>query len=190
MDDTKKCPMMHGSVTRNKGISKSNKDWWPDQLNISMLHQHDKRSNPMGLEFDYRSEFKKLDYFALKKDINALLTDSKEWWPADYGNYGPFFIRLSWHASGTYRTMDGRGGGGVGAQRFPPLNSWPDNIHLDKARRLLWPLKQKYANNISWADLFMLSGNVALESMGLKTCGFSGGRPDTWAPSEDIYWGK
>ncbi|MFL2661786.1 MAG: catalase/peroxidase HPI [Alphaproteobacteria bacterium] len=190
MDDVSKCPVMHGSATNNKGVSTSNKDWWPNQLNINILHQHDKRSNPMSPEFDYRSEFMKLDFFALKKDLNDLMTDSKDWWPADYGHYGPFFIRLTWHAAGTYRTWDGRGGGGTGDQRFAPLNSWPDNGNLDKARRLLWPLKQKYGSKISWADLFILAGNVAIESMGGKTFGYSGGRPDIWTPPEDIYWGK
>jgi catalase-peroxidase len=181
---------MHGSATTNSGISTSNKDWWPNQLNLNILHQHDKRSNPMGLDFDYREEFKKLDYKALKKDLNDLMTDTQDWWPADYGHYGPFFIRMTWHAAGTYRTSDGRGGGGTGDQRFAPLNSWPDNGNLDKARRLLWPVKQKYGNKISWADLFILTGNVAIESMGGKTFGFSGGRPDIWSPPEDIYWGK
>ena len=190
MDDISKCPVMHGSATTNSGISTSNKDWWPNQLNLNILHQHDKRSNPMGLDFDYREEFKKLDYKALKKDLNDLMTDSQDWWPADYGHYGPFFIRMTWHAAGTYRTSDGRGGGGTGDQRFAPLNSWPDNGNLDKARRLLWPVKQKYGNKISWADLFILTGNVAIESMGGKTFGFSGGRPDIWSPPEDIYWGK
>ena len=190
MDDASKCPVMHGSATNNKGLSTSNKDWWPNQLNINILHQHDKRSNPMSPNFDYRSEFKKIDFKALKKDLNDLMTDSKDWWPADYGHYGPFFIRLTWHAAGTYRTWDGRGGGGTGDQRFAPLNSWPDNGNLDKARRLLWPIKQKYGSKISWADLFILVGNVAIESMGGKTFGYSGGRPDIWTPPEDIYWGK
>ncbi len=190
MDDASKCPVMHGSATNNKGLSTSNKDWWPNQLNINILHQHDKRSNPMSPNFDYRSEFKKLDFKALKKDLTDLMTDSKDWWPADYGHYGPFFIRLTWHAAGTYRTWDGRGGGGTGDQRFAPLNSWPDNGNLDKARRLLWPVKQKYGSKISWADLFILAGNVAIESMGGKTFGYSGGRPDIWTPPEDIYWGK
>ncbi len=190
MDDVSKCPVMHGSATNNNGVSTSNKDWWPNQININILHQHDKRSNPMSPNFNYRKEFKKLDFQALKNDLNDLMTDSKDWWPADYGHYGPFFIRLTWHAAGTYRTWDGRGGGGTGDQRFAPLNSWPDNGNLDKARRLLWPLKQKYGSKISWADLFILAGNVAIESMGGKTFGYSGGRPDIWTPPEDIYWGK
>ena len=190
MDDIGKCPVMHGSATTNSGISTSNRDWWPNQLNLNILHQGDKRSNPMYLDFDYREEFKKLDYQALKKDLNDLMTDTKDWWPADYGHYGPFFIRMTWHAAGTYRTSDGRGGGGTGDQRFAPLKSWPDNGNLDKARRLLWPIKQKYGNKISWADLFILTGNVAIESMGGKTFGFSGGRADIWSPPEDIYWGK
>ncbi|MDC0530666.1 catalase/peroxidase HPI [Alphaproteobacteria bacterium] len=190
MDDIGKCPVMHGSATTNSGISTSNRDWWPNQLNLNILHQGDKISNPMGLDFDYREEFKKLDYQALKKDLNDLMTDTQDWWPADYGHYGPFFIRMTWHAAGTYRTSDGRGGGGTGDQRFAPLNSWPDNGNLDKARRLLWPIKQKYGNKISWADLFILTGNVAIESMGGKTFGFSGGRADIWSPPEDIYWGK
>ena len=180
---------MHGAVTSNNQSGTSNREWWPNQLNISILHQHDKKSNPMGESFNYQEEFKKLDYNALKKDLNNLMTDSQEWWPADYGNYGPFFIRLTWHAAGTYRTADGRGGGGTGAQRFAPLNSWPDNGNLDKARRLLWPIKQKYGNKISWADLLILVGNVAIESMGGKTFGYGGGREDIWSPEEDIYWG-
>ena len=184
-----KCPVMHGSMTKNTTSGTSNKDWWPDQLNLSILHQHDRKSNPMGEDFDYKSEFEKLDYFALKQDLLDLMTDSQDWWPADYGHYGPFFIRLTWHAAGTYRSTDGRGGGGTGAQRFAPLNSWPDNGNLDKARRLLWPVKEKYGNKISWADLLILAGNVAIESMGGKTYGFSGGRPDIWAPEEDILWG-
>ncbi|MDC3063846.1 catalase/peroxidase HPI [Alphaproteobacteria bacterium] len=192
MDDQSisKCPVMHGSATQNSGISTTNRDWWPNQLNVNILHQNDKRSNPMATDFDYREEFKKLDYFALKKDLTDLMTESQDWWPADYGHYGPFFIRMTWHAAGTYRTADGRGGGGTGDQRFAPLNSWPDNGNLDKARRLLWPIKQKYGNKISWADLFILTGNVAIESMGGKTFGFSGGRPDIWSAPEDIYWGR
>ena len=189
MSTDEKCPVMHGSQTSNSSRGTSNKDWWPRQLNLNILHQHDKKSNPMHDSFDYRKEFKKLDYNNLKKDLNHLMTDSQDWWPADYGHYGPFFIRMTWHAAGTYRTGDGRGGGGTGAQRFAPLNSWPDNGNLDKARRLLWPIKQKYGNKISWADLLILAGNVAIESMGGKTFGYSGGREDIWAPEEDIYWG-
>ena len=184
-----KCPVMHGAVTTNSASGTSNREWWPNQLNIGILHQHDQKSNPMGANFNYREEFKSLDYKALKKDLHDLMTDSQDWWPADYGHYGPFFIRMTWHAAGTYRSGDGRGGGGTGAQRFAPLNSWPDNGNLDKARRLLWPIKQKYGNKISWADLLILTGNVAIESMGGKTFGFSGGRDDIWAPEEDIYWG-
>ncbi len=184
-----KCPVMHGAVTSNSASGTSNREWWPNQLNIGMLHQHDQKSNPMGKDFNYREAFKSLDYNALKQDLNDLMTDSQDWWPADYGHYGPFFIRMTWHAAGTYRSGDGRGGGGTGAQRFAPLNSWPDNGNLDKARRLLWPIKQKYGDKISWADLLILTGNVAIESMGGKTFGFSGGREDIWAPEEDIYWG-
>ena len=184
-----KCPVMHGALTSNSSSGTSHKDWWPNQLNLNILHQHDAKSNPLGADFDYRKEFEKLDYKALKKDLNDLMVDSQDWWPADYGHYGGFFIRLTWHAAGTYRSTDGRGGGGTGAQRFAPLNSWPDNGNLDKARRLLWPIKQKYGKKISWADLLILSGNVAIESMGGKTFGFSGGRPDIWAPEEDIHWG-
>ena len=184
-----KCPVMHGAVTTNSSSGTSNREWWPNQLNIGILHQHDQKSNPMGANFNYREEFKSIDYKALKKDLHDLMTDSQDWWPADYGHYGPFFIRMTWHAAGTYRSGDGRGGGGTGAQRFAPLNSWPDNGNLDKARRLLWPIKQKYGDKISWADLLILTGNVAIESMGGKTFGFSGGRDDIWAPEEDIYWG-
>ena len=184
-----KCPVMHGAMTSNSSTGQSNKDWWPDALNLNILHQHDRKSNPLGEDFNYREEFQKLDYAALKKDLNDLMTDSQDWWPADYGHYGPFFVRLTWHAAGTYRSTDGRGGGGTGAMRFAPLNSWPDNGNLDKARRLLWPIKEKYVNKISWADLLILAGNVAIESMGGKTYGFSGGRDDIWGPEEDILWG-
>ena len=189
MENEGKCPVMHGAMTSNSSSGTSNKDWWPDQLNLSILHQHDKKSDPMDEDFDYRAEFVKIDYDALKQDLLDLMTDSQEWWPADYGHYGPFFIRMTWHAAGTYRNTDGRGGGGTGAQRFAPLNSWPDNGNLDKARRLLWPIKQKYGKQISWADMLILAGNVAIESMGGTTFGFSGGRPDIWGPEEDIHWG-
>ena len=179
-DSAGKCPVIH---------ARTNRDWWPNQLNLSVLHQQSALSNPMGTAFDYATEFKKLDLAALKKDLTALMTDSQEWWPADFGHYGGLFIRMAWHSAGTYRIADGRGGAGAGQQRFAPLNSWPDNANLDKARRLLWPIKQKYGNKISWADLMVLTGNVALESMGFKTFGFGGGRADVWEPEQDIYWG-
>jgi catalase-peroxidase len=183
-----KCPVMHGSVTN--AAAPTNSGWWPNQLSLKILHQNSSLSNPMGPAFEYAEAFKKLDYQALKKDLHALMTDSQDWWPADWGHYGGFFIRMAWHAAGTYRVGDGRGGAGTGQQRFAPLNSWPDNGNLDKARRLLWPIKQKYGNQISWADLFVLTGNVALESMGFKTFGFGGGRADVWEPEEDVYWGS
>ncbi len=183
-----KCPVT-GGANAMASTGPSNRDWWPNQLNLKILHQHSAKCDPMGEAFNYAEEFKKLDYAALKKDLAALMTDSQDWWPADFGHYGPLFVRMAWHSAGTYRTGDGRGGAGTGQQRFAPLNSWPDNVNLDKARRLLWPIKQKYGRRISWADLLILAGNVALESMGFKTFGFAGGRPDVWEPDEDVYWG-
>ncbi len=189
MSTEAKCPFSGDARPHAVAGAPSNADWWPNQLNLKILHQHSPLSDPMGEGFDYTEAFKSLDLDAVVKDLHALMTDSQDWWPADYGHYGPFFIRMAWHAAGTYRIADGRGGAGTGAQRFAPLNSWPDNGNLDKARRLLWPIKQKYGRKLSWADLFVLTGNVALESMGFKTFGFGGGRPDIWEPEEDIYWG-
>ncbi len=189
MNDDEKCPVMHGAHSTNETGMK-NADWWPNQLNLAILHQHDKKSNPMGENFIYKDAFNSMNYADMKKDLHALMTDSQDWWPADYGHYGPFFIRMTWHAAGTYRIGDGRGGASTGAQRFAPLNSWPDNGNLDKARRLLWPIKQKYGNKISWADLLVLTGIVAIESMGGPVFGFGAGRPDIWHPEEDIYWGS
>ena len=189
MSSDGKCPVMHGAIsTSNSGMK--NMDWWPNALNLNILHQHDVKSNPMGTNFVYKDAFNAINYEELKADLHALMTDSQDWWPADYGHYGPFFIRMTWHAAGTYRTGDGRGGGGTGAQRFAPLNSWPDNGNLDKARRLLWPIKKKYGNGISWADLLILTGQIAIESMGGPVLGFGGGRPDIWHPEDDIYWGS
>ncbi len=189
MNTEEKCPMMKRSGGNAVVSGISNRDWWPNQLNLNVLHHHSSKSDPMGVDFDYANEFKSLDLDAVVKDLHALMTDSQDWWPADYGHYGPFFVRMAWHAAGTYRIGDGRGGAGMGQQRFAPLNSWPDNVNLDKARRLLWPVKQKYGRKISWADLMVLTGMVAIDSMGLKSFGFGGGRPDVWEP-EEIYWGS
>ena len=189
MNEQNKCPVMHGGIKHTTFGVRSNRDWWPKQLNLKILHQNSALSNPMGPAFNYAEAFKTVDLEELRKDLFALMTDSQEWWPADYGHYGPFFIRMAWHSAGTYRTGDGRGGAGAGTLRFAPLNSWPDNTNLDKARRLLWPIKQKYGESLSWADLMIFTGNCALESMGFKTFGFSGGREDIWEPEEDIYWG-
>ena len=185
-----KCPFPHGQTKQTAGAGTSNKDWWPNRLNLGILRQHSELSHPLGKDFNYAEEFKKLDLHAIKKDIVDLMTTSQDWWPADYGHYGPLFIRMAWHSAGTYRISDGRGGAGTGNQRFAPINSWPDNGNLDKARFLLWPIKQKYGHKISWADLMILAGNCALESMGFKTFGFAGGREDIWEPEQDINWGN
>src|SRR6056297_4302810 len=188
-NEESKCPFHNGSARQSAGAGIKNQDWWPNKLNLDILRQHSSLADPMGEDFNYAEEFKKLDLNAVKQDLYDLMTDSQDWWPADWGHYGGLFIRMSWHSAGTYRTADGRGGGGTGTHRFAPLNSWPDNTNLDKARRLLWPIKKKYGNKISWADLMILAGNVAIESMGGKTFGFAGGRADVYEPEEDIYWG-
>ena len=189
MSTEAKCPFPHAARKNTTAAAPSNADWWPNQLKLGILHQHSAESNPMGADFDYAAEFKTLDLDAVVKDLTALMTDSQDWWPADWGHYGGLMVRMAWHSAGTYRVADGRGGAGSGNQRFAPLNSWPDNGNLDKARRLLWPIKQKYGRKISWADLMILAGNVALESMGFKTFGFAGGRVDIWEPEQDVYWG-
>ena len=187
MSDSAKCPVIHGAITT---VETSNMDWWPKALNLDILHQHDTKTNPLGADFNYHDELKKLDVGALKNDLHHLMRDSQSWWPADWGHYGGLMIRMAWHSAGTYRLADGRGGGGNGSQRFAPLNSWPDNVNLDKARRLLWPIKKKYGNKISWADLIILAGTIAYESMGLKVFGFAFGREDIWHPELDLYWGS
>lgn len=185
MTDESKCPFNHAA-----GNGTPNRHWWPTQLRVDLLTQHSEKSTPLGETFDYAKAFNSIDYHALKKDLRDLMTDSQPWWPADFGHYGPQFIRMAWHSAGTYRIGDGRGGAGRGQQRFAPLNSWPDNVNIDKSRRLLWPIKQKYGQKISWADLIVLTGNVALETMGFRTFGFAGGRVDTWEPDNDVYWGN
>ena len=189
VEDTGKCPVFSGSNRQMATGSIANQHWWPNQVNLNILRQNEQRTSPLGKSFDYATEFRSLDLEAVCQDLHALMTDSQDWWPADYGHYGPLFIRMAWHSAGTYRIQDGRGGATTGTQRFAPLNSWPDNGNLDKARRLLWPIKKKYGRKISWADLMILAGNCALESMGFKTFGFAGGREDVWEPEEDIYWG-
>ncbi len=190
MSTESKCPFAAGAGSHVIPGKPANPTWWPEQLNLKVLHAQSAKSDPMGATFNYAEAFKTLDLDAVIKDLHGLMTDSQDWWPADYGHYGPFFVRMAWHAAGTYRIADGRGGAGTGAQRYAPLNSWPDNCNLDKARRLLWPIKQKYGRTLSWADLFVLAGNVAMESMGFKTFGFGGGRADVWEPEDEIYWGS